>query len=1035
MGRRAGQLVFRVLPPPMQSRLSPPRMTHEAVLQLVRDRFGIDGQSRELPSERDQNFLISSEDGDFVLKVTRREEEEWIRAQNGLLDFLADKQLDFETPQVRRSLDGETLLDVEGDEGWQVRLLEFVPGRVMAHARPFSPVILGSLGCAVAQLDHALAEFESPAFKRDFFWDLARSGSVVEEHISAISDPERRGIVEYFLQLFREQTEPALQNFSTSIIYNDANDYNVLVDGCGPDADRIAGLVDFGDAVETCTVFDLAVAIAYAVLEDPDPLGVACHVVAGYHKERELGALEIQHLFVLVAMRLCTSVSISAARTASAEGNSYHVVSEGPVWNTLRELRTIGLEYAVCRIRQACGHPAHTKAAALNQWLAERKGKFGFVLEALSKDAESVVLDLRAGGSHLSGLRNTTDVSEVTPRLFGVMADAGAKLGIGRYGESRSIYGTQEYRPRGRTVDNWRTVHLGIDLFVVAKTPVCAPFDAKIESVQWNEGDQDYGPTVILRHSLGEGGAEFFTLYGHLDPDTLTLVSAGQAVKQGQRIGWVGNAPDNGGWPPHLHFQILVDLFHWEGTYPGVASSADSSFWLEVCPDPNLILDLPVDCGPLEEASTDDLVAERHKRLSPSLTTSYFKPLKIVQGIGTYLYDHLGRPYLDCINNVCHVGHCNPTVVDAIHRQALSLNTNTRYLHEKIIEYSKRLCATLPDPLEVCFFVNSGSEANELALRLARAFTGNSETIVVDGAYHGNTGGLIEISPYKFDGPGGEGALSHVHKLAMPDLYRGEYRDPKTAAGAHMDAVDRLIEHLAPVAPTFICESILSCGGQIPLPPEYLQRVYSAVRDVGGVCIADEVQVGFGRVGDTFWAFELQRVVPDIVTMGKPMGNGHPVAAVVTTREVADALDTGMEYFNTFGGNPVSCAAALAVLDVIESEGLQQRAADVGAHLKKELEGLRERFEIVGDVRGHGLFLGLELVTDRASQEPAAHGAKWIVEFAKDRGVLLSTDGPLQNVIKIKPSMTFSKSDADFVVLVLDLALAANPLSAPESVV
>ena len=1016
----------------MPSRLSPPRLTHEAALQLVRDRFGIDGQSQELPSERDQNFLISSEDGDYVLKVTRSGEEGWIRAQNDLLDFLADKRLDFETPQVQRSVDGKTLLNVDGDEGWQVRLLEFVPGRVMAHARPFSPLLLDSLGGAVAQLDRALEEFESPAFKREFFWDLARSGSIVEEHITAIGDPELRGIVDHFVQLFRSETESVLKDFSTSIIYNDANDYNVLVDGCGPGADRIAGLVDFGDAVETCTVFDLAVAVAYAVLEETDPIGTACHVVAGYHKERALSPLEIQHLFVLVAMRLCTSVSISAARTEAAEGDSYHVVSEKPAWSTLRELRAIDPEYAACRFRQACGLEAHPNTAALTRWLGERSGKFGFVLESVSRNADSIVFDLRAGGSHLTGLSSTTDVAEVTPRLFGVMAGAGAEVGIGRYGESRVIYGTQDYRPRGKTVDNWRTVHLGIDLFVPAKNPVCAPLAGTIESVKWNEGDQDYGPTVILRHSPGGDAADFFTLYGHLDPDTLTLVSVGQKVEEGERIGWVGNAPDNGGWPPHLHFQILVDLFHWEGTYPGVASTADSAFWLEVCPDPNLMLGLPVDSGPLEEVTPDELVADRRRSLPSFLSISYVQPLKIVQGIGTYLYDHLGRPHLDCVNNVCHVGHCHPAVVEAIHRQASTLNTNTRYLHEKIIECSRRLRATLPDPLEVCFLVNSGSEANELALRLARAFTGNSQTIVVDGAYHGNTGGLVEISPYKFDGPGGEGAPSHVHKVAMPDLYRGEHRDPRTATDSHMAAVDQLLEQLAPAAPTFICESILSCGGQIPLPPGYLERVYGAVRDVGGVCIADEVQVGFGRVGAEFWAFQLQNVVPDIVTMGKPMGNGHPVAAVVTTREVADALDTGMEYFNTFGGNPVSCAAALAVLDVIESEGLQQRAADVGAYLKKGLEGLHERFEIVGDVRGHGLFLGIELVTDRLSQEPAAHGAKWIVEFAKNRGVLLSTDGPLHNVIKIKPPMSFSKSDADFVVLVLDQALAANPLSAPR---
>ncbi|MCB9420915.1 MAG: aminotransferase class III-fold pyridoxal phosphate-dependent enzyme [Ardenticatenaceae bacterium] len=417
------------------------------------------------------------------------------------------------------------------------------------------------------------------------------------------------------------------------------------------------------------------------------------------------------------------------------------------------------------------------------------------------------------------------------------------------------------------------------------------------------------------------------------------------------------------------------------------------------------------------------ILQKRQQHLGPSLSISYREPLKIVRGAGQYLYDETGRPYLDCVNNVCHVGHSHPRVVEAAANQMAILNTNTRYLHDNIIRYAGRLTATLPDPLNVCFFVNSGSEANDLALRLARTYTGQQDTIVLDGAYHGNLSSLIDISPYKFNGRGGQGEPAHTHTALMPDSYRGPYQE----GAKYADHVQQIIENLQrngrhPAA--FIAESLLGCGGQIVLPDGYLQTAFQHVRAAGGVCIADEVQVGFGRVGSHFWGFETQGVVPDIVTMGKPIGNGHPLAAVVTTAEIAQAFHNGMEYFNTFGGNPVSCAVGLAVLDVIEDEHLQQNALRVGEHLKAGLTGLMARHPIIGDVRGLGLFLGIELVRDRETLEPAAEEASAIVEKMKQRGILLSTDGPLHNVIKIKPPIVFTTADADFLVITLDQVLS-----------
>jgi 4-aminobutyrate aminotransferase-like enzyme len=390
----------------------------------------------------------------------------------------------------------------------------------------------------------------------------------------------------------------------------------------------------------------------------------------------------------------------------------------------------------------------------------------------------------------------------------------------------------------------------------------------------------------------------------------------------------------------------------------------------------------------------------------------------MVRGFKQYLYDTTGRRYLDTCNNVPHVGHQHPRVVQAAQRQTGVLNTNTRYLHKNIVQFAEELLATFPPELSVVYFVNSGSEANELALRMARNWSGQKDMLAIEVGYHGNTGGTIDVSSYKFDGKGGKGAPPQTHILPMPDVYRGKFKG-QDAAKSYAQYVDNIVDKLKSEGRNvagFIGESILSCGGQIVLPQGYLKSVYEKVRAVGGLCIADEVQVGFGRVGSHFWGFELQGVVPDIVTMGKPIGNGHPLAAVVTTPAVAEAFTNGMEYFNTFGGNPVSCAIGREVLQVIQDENLQENALKTGGYLIAGLKDLQDKHEIIGDVRGHGFFSGFELVTNRETLEPAAAQASYFANRMRENGFLMSTDGPLHNVIKIKPPMCFSQENVDFLL-------------------
>lgn len=422
-----------------------------------------------------------------------------------------------------------------------------------------------------------------------------------------------------------------------------------------------------------------------------------------------------------------------------------------------------------------------------------------------------------------------------------------------------------------------------------------------------------------------------------------------------------------------------------------------------------------------EDMPKIDTIKLRNKHIGKSCQLFYkTDPLKIVRGQGQYMYDEEGTRYLDCINNVAHVGHCHPKVVEAGSRQLATLSTNNRFLHDELVKCAQTLAEKMPGNLSVCYFVNSGSEANDLALRLARQYTKRHDVITLDHAYHGHVSAVMEISPYKFNQPGGDRKPDFVHVAPCPDVYRGKYRDCDYPEGTDLgqlyaDEVAKLVAQSPQGVAAFIAESLQSCGGQIIPPKDYFKNVYRIIRDAGGVVIADEVQVGFGRIGTHYWAFEPHGVIPDIVTVAKPMGNGHPVGAVVTTPEIAESFaSTGVCYFNTYGGNPVSCAIANAVMGVIEEEHLQQNALVVGNYLLEQCRALRFQYDIVGDVRGTGLFVGIELVTNRKARTPATKAAKAVVDRMKTvHNILVSSDGPDDNVIKLKPPMVFNTENAD----------------------
>ena len=422
----------------------------------------------------------------------------------------------------------------------------------------------------------------------------------------------------------------------------------------------------------------------------------------------------------------------------------------------------------------------------------------------------------------------------------------------------------------------------------------------------------------------------------------------------------------------------------------------------------------------------EDLLARRYRLLGKHSPLFYDKPLHLVRGKGVWLFDANGKRYLDAYNNVPVVGHCNPQVLEALTRQASTLNIHTRYLHDNIVNYAERLTATFDDTLSMAMFACTGSEANEIALRMARHCTGGMGIIVTDFAYHGNTTAVAELGTGFM--PEASNA-KNVRAIPIPDSYRGLHGLQGTAlAQAYADEVQQAIDSFAAagiqLAGILVCPEFAN-EGLLNVPPGFMEMAVERVRRAGGLYIADEVQGGFARTGTHMWSHQWDQVTPDIVTLGKPMGNGHPISGVIARAELIDEFGRTAMYFNTFGGNPVSCAVGLAVLNEIEHNNLLEQVTQVGSYVASGLRKLQEKYELIGEVRDRGLFFGLELVTDRQTKEPAGTEAKRLVNAMRDRGVLISKIGRFDNILKIRPPLVFNREHGDFLLATLDDALAS----------
>jgi len=997
-----------------------PDLNLQQACGIARDTYGLDVTAALLPGERDQNFRLCAEDGrSFVLKIANAgEDRSFLEAQNQVLIRLAERDVIY-CPTLVRTRSGHEFFETTfKGPTFTGRLFTWQSGEVLANCRWQGPELLSHLGACVARVDDALKTFDHPALHRgDFPWDLRNALNVIDGHADQIEDCEVRRHVDRVRELFSAYVLPHLPRLSQTVIHNDANDHNVIVRGT-IGAQQVSGLIDFGDMVHSYTVAGLAIAVAYVMLDAPDPLEAATSVIKGYHEVAPLSDEELAVIFPMACGRLAVSACMAASQQRQRPGDPYLGISQQPINRTLHRLLEVHPRFAEAAFRHACGLTANPAGAAVEQWLREKQDIPAPVRDVGFRAGSSKILDLSPGNPDLP-------VDSPDQHITAAPDNDETEISVGRYDEPRLIYTDEAFAVPHSTGER-RTIHLGLDLFAPAQTPVYAPLAGIVHACADRNSPQDYGPVIILRHETGE--LVFYTLYGHLTRESLSAVETGQYIQAGEAFAAIGCREINGGWPPHLHLQVITELLDLSDAFPGVCRASQREVWKSFCLDPNLIVRIPASAFSPPPASCDETVAARRRLVGRNVSIGYERPLQMIRGQAQYLYDDTGCRYLDAYNNVPHVGHCHPEVVAAASRQMRLLNTNTRYLHEHLTEYAERLAATLPDPLSVCYFVNSASEANELALRLVRAHTGRREMIVLEHAYHGNTTSLIDISPYKHGGRGGGGAPDWVQTVPIPDLYRGQFRRDDVAAGQkYAETVARAVAVAAGPIGGFIAESCPSVGGQIILPDGYLETAYGYVRDAGGLCIADEVQTGYGRIGSHFYAFEAHSVIPDIVVLGKPIGNGHPIAAVITTPAIAGSFDNGMEFFSTFGGNTVSCAVGLAVLEIVQTEELQRHALQVGNYLLNGLRILHERYAVIGDVRGSGLFLGVELVRDRATLEPAAAEADFVINRMAERGVLIGTDGPEHNVLKIRPPMPFHTADADQLLDALDDVLALIP--------
>lgn len=982
----------------------------------------VDATLTQLDGEYDLNFLVNGEQS-AVLKVMRANcETSFIDLQCRAFAHLTNYAPEVPAPSIIYTISGELYTSVMGPDNEEriVWLLEKIEGSTYAKFKPQSLALIEDVGQVVGAVDKAWENFEHPALERDFKWNLCQGDWITQES-SVIKDPPKSAVIDDIIQQFA-QIKPRLLRLKPQAIHNDVNDYNLIVDGSLTQRAHVTGLIDLGDMCASPRICNLAITAAYMVLDQRNPEQVLEAIVKGYHRQYPLTPEELELLWPLLRMRLAVSVINSTLMAIENPNDPYIVISQASAWQFLLG-NNINTAFLALRLKVACGLEITESATRIRAWLEAQRGSFAPVLGADLSDAPLRSLSVE----NCTIPQNPFDINAKEAANIGGDYDSDEGIWLGFYNEPRLAYTDPVFSNGPYKASSRRTVHLGVDAFTPAGLEVHSPLAGKVEFAQYHSGFLDYGGMVILSHQTHEGDT-FYTLYGHLDRGSISLLTVGQLVQRNEVFAAIGSHDSNGGWNPHLHFQLALTNDGIGDNWPGAADPDELVLYNAICPNPAALMNLPDEKTEYMGTQKAQVLAQRKAKFGENLKLTYADPIMFLRGWRHHLFDENGRPFLDSYNNVPHVGHAHPRIQAVAADQLKRMNSNTRYLHPAQIAFADKILSKMPESLEVCFFVNSGTEANELALRLARAHTGGKDMITPDHGYHGNTTGAIDISAYKFNAKDGVGQPDWVQLVEVADEYRGSYqRDDAQRAEKYANLVDAAINNIDARSGRlagFIAETFPSVGGQIIPPEGYLQGVYQRIRAAGGVCIADEVQTALGRLGEYYFAFEQQRVVPDIVVMGKPIGNGHPIGVLVTTKAIAASFAEGPEYFSTFGGSNLSCRIGKEVLDIVDEEGLMENAKLMGAKLKDGLVKLQTRHPLIGDVRGCGLFIGLDLVEDRESKEPATAAADYVINRLREHRILMGTEGPAHNILKIRPPITIEEDDVNMILQVMGEVLS-----------
>lgn len=964
-----------------KAELSRPNLTIEDAADLLGSVYGLKGDLRELGSQQDRNFKVSIGSESYVLKISRSEYPRVeLEAQNAILQHLALKQEDssdhvFVFPKVIPCSDGSLIGAAHvGSENFHVRLLSFIEGETLTTRNYLSGSAIEALGALAGNVARSLSDFSHTGALRSSLWDLMHAETAVPFLLKDEASSTVAASIFTAMDRVTRRLDPVRDGLRVQVIHHDITDDNVVGRRELSGSVLPYAVIDFGDMTKSWLVAELATTCASLLHHgEKDPFSILPAVKA-FHAVCPLNREELTALWPLIVARACVLLAASHQQLKLDPDNSYAAANAAHERIIFDVATSVPFELMEKAIFCALGFDFEAK---------HQVNAKSIIASIDLSTARQVDLSID-NPEFVTGNWNTRGIEQQI--LLKAAQSAGSSLT--RYGE----YRLTRTQVNSRTEPQSFSLHIAV--CVPAGTEVVAPFEGR---AYFSDG------MLILRNgelNLHISGVDIIDGLAH-------------SVASGDVLGTVRNEQNGFGVISVQQSEMASDEL------PQFAKPSQSSAWSAVCPSPAAFLGLPVETYSKASAS---LLDRRYRSLAGTQKHYYENPPQIERGWKEHLFDTEGRAYLDMVNNVTTIGHGHPRLAENVNRQWLKLNTNSRFHYSEVADFSERLAALAPEGLDTVFLVNSGSEANDLALRLAWAWKGHRNIVSLLEAYHGWTVGSDAVSTSTADNPNALGTRpSWVHPVVSPNTYRGNMT-AEQYIGTVLDKLSELDAKGEGLA-GFICEPIYGNAGGIPLPSGYLKKVYQEIRARGGLCIADEVQVGYGRTGHHFWGFEEQQVVPDVITIAKGMGNGHPLGAVITRKEIADALEKEGYFFSSAGGSPVSSVVGNTVLDIMEDEQLQANARDVGDHLKRRLEALKQQYSLIGTVHGMGLYMGLEFVRNTTSLEPATEETMALCDRLLELGIIMQPTGDHLNIFKIKPPLCLTKKSADYFADTLEAVL------------